>query len=107
MKKIQYLFVTIVLGIMFTSCGDSFLTQYPEGGVLLEDQYTSLPDNLQGSIMGIYSKMYEYGGDHDAFGQRAIDMYGDIQSGDMAMKKAGYGWVILCLCSRLYLVILL
>ena len=92
MKKIQYLFATIVLALVMTSCGDAFLTRYPEGGVLLQDQYDQLPDNLKGSIMGIYSKLYEYGGDHDSFGQRAIDMYGDIQSGDMAMKKSSYGW---------------
>ena len=92
MKKIQYLFATLILGIALTSCGDAFLTQYPEGGTLLQQQYETLPDNLKGSIMGIYSKMYEYGGDHDAFAQRAIDIYGDIQSGDMAMKKSSYGW---------------
>jgi len=91
MKKIKYLFVSIVLGLTFTSCGDSFLTQYPEGGVLLEDQFANLPDNLKGSILGIYSKLYEYG-NHDTFGQRSIDMYGDIQCGDMAMKKSSYGW---------------
>ena len=91
MRKIKYLFTTIVLGLALTSCGDSFLTQYPEGGVLLQDQFDKLPDNLKGSIMGIYSKLYEYG-DHDTFGQRSIDMYGDIQSGDMAMKKSSYGW---------------
>ena len=44
MKKIQYLFATIALGLVLTSCGDSFLTQYPEGGVLLSDQYAKLPD---------------------------------------------------------------
>ena len=91
MKKIQYLFATIVLGLGLTSCGDSFLTQYPEGATLLEEQYQKLPDRLQGSIMGIYSKLYEYGG-HSTFGQRSIDMYTDIQSGDMAMKKSSYGW---------------
>lgn len=91
MKKIQYLFATIVLGASLTSCGDSFLTQYPEGGVLLEDQYQKLPDKLEGAILGIYSKLYEYGG-HSTFGLRSIDMYGDIQSGDMAMKKSSYGW---------------
>ena len=91
MKKIQYLFATLVLGLGLTSCGDSFLTQYPEGGVLLEEQYQNLPDRLQGAMFGIYSKLYEYG-DHSTFGQRSIDMYGDIQSGDMAMKKSSYGW---------------
>ena len=92
MKNVKYLFATIILGLGLTSCGDSFLTQYPEGSVLLEDQFASLPDNLKGSILGIYSKLYEYGGDHDEFGLRAIDMYGDIQSGDMAMKNSSYGW---------------
>lgn len=91
MKKIQYLFATIVLGLGLTSCGDSFLTQYPEGGTLLEEQYQSLPDRLKGAIFGIYSKLYEYG-DHDTFGKRSLDMYSDIQSGDMAMKKSDYGW---------------
>ena len=91
MKRVKYLFATIVLGLALTSCGDSFLTQYPEGGVLLEDQFANLPDNLKGSILGIYSKLYEYS-NHDTFGQRSIDMYGDIQSGDMAMKNSSYGW---------------
>lgn len=91
MKQIKYAILTIVLGLGLTSCGDSFLTQYPEGGVLLEDQYKSLPDKLEGAIKGIYSKLYEYG-NHDTFGQRSMDMYADIQSGDMAMKKSSYGW---------------
>ena len=94
MKKIQFLFATIVLALVMTSCGDAFLTRYPEGGVLLQDQYDGLSkaQQLEGAIKGIYSKMYEYGGSHDAFGQRAIDMYGDIQCGDMALKKTNYGW---------------
>lgn len=91
MKKAKYILASIVMGLGLSSCGDSFLTQYPDGGVLLQDQYEQLPDNLQGSILGIYSKLYEYGG-HDTFGKRSLDMYSDIQSGDMAMKKSSYGW---------------
>ena len=93
MKKIQYLLVAlVVIALSFTGCKDDFLTTHPEGGVLLEDQFAQLPDNLTGSIMGIYSLLYEYGGEHDEFGQRGIDMYGDFQSGDMAMKNETYGW---------------
>ena len=92
MKNVKYLFATLVLGLGLTSCGDSFLTQYPEGATLLEDQYQQLPDRLQGAIFGIYSKLYAYGGNHDTFGKRSLDMYSDIQSGDMAMKKNSYGW---------------
>lgn len=91
MKNVKYLFVTIALGLVLTSCGDSFLTQNPEGGMLTEEQFKSLPDNLTGSIMGIYSSLYA-ASDHDEFGQRSIDMYGDIQSGDMAKPLDGYGW---------------
>lgn len=93
MKKIQYLFATLVLSLGLASCGDSFLTQYPEGGVMLEDQYNSLTeaDKLEGAVFGLYSKLYEYG-DHSTFGERSIDMYGDIQCGDMAMQRTGYGW---------------
>lgn len=79
------------MGLGLSSCGDSFLTQYPEGGVLLEDQYQKLPDKLQGAVLGIYTKLYEYGG-HSTFGKRSLDMYSDIQSGDMAMKRNSYGW---------------
>ena len=53
MKNVKYLFATLVLGLGLTSCGDSFLTQYPEGATLLEDQYQQLPDRLQGAIFGI------------------------------------------------------
>ena len=92
MKRIQYLLGALVIALSFTGCKDDFLSTHPEGGVLLEDQFAQLPDNLTGSIMGIYSLLYEYGGEHDEFGQRAIDMYGDFQSGDMAMKNETYGW---------------
>ena len=91
MKKIKYILATLVLGLGLSSCGDSFLTQYPEGATLFEEQYQKLPDRQQGAIFGIYSKLYEYG-DHDTFGKRSLDMYSDIQSGDMAMKKSSYGW---------------
>lgn len=91
MKKIQYLFASLVISLGLASCGDSFLTQYPEGGLLLEDQYDKVPDRLAGSVRGIYSKLYEYG-NHDTFGERSIDMYTDIQSGDMAMSRSNYGW---------------
>jgi len=93
MKKLQYIFATVVLSAGLVSCGDNFLTQYPEGGVMLEEQFNALTDadKLKGTLFGLYSKLYEYGG-HSTFGERSIDMYGDIQCGDMAMQRAGYGW---------------
>ena len=94
MKKLQYIFATVVLSAGLVSCGDNFLTQYPEGGVMLEEQFNALTDadKLKGTLFGLYSKLYEYGGSHSSFGERSIDMFGDIQCGDMAMQRAGYGW---------------
>ena len=94
MKKITYILSTLVLGLALTSCGDSFLNKYPEGGTMLEEQFEKLPleEKLKGSLYGLYSRLYAYGGSHSSFGERSIDMYEDIQSGDMAMKRAGYGW---------------
>jgi hypothetical protein len=94
MKKITYILSTLVLGLALTSCGDSFLNKYPDGGSMLEEQFEKLPlkEKLKGSLYGMYSRLYAYGGSHSSFGERSIDMYEDIQSGDMAMKRAGYGW---------------
>ncbi|MCR5049840.1 MAG: RagB/SusD family nutrient uptake outer membrane protein [Paludibacteraceae bacterium] len=91
MKKLKYKFAALILGLALISCGDRFLDQYPEGGTLLPKQFDEMQDNLEGSIRGLYTKLYEYG-DHDTFGQRSIDMRGDIQSGDMALQRINYGW---------------
>jgi len=92
MKKNIFVLSLAMVALLLGSCSEDYLSRYPEGGTLLEDQYQKLEDAVEGSILGIYSKMYAYGGEHDAFGQRAIDMYGDLLSGDMAMASSTYGW---------------
>ncbi len=79
------------LALLLTSCADSFLSQEPQNGTILEDQYDRLDDNIEGSARAVYSVLYEYS-DHDSFGQRSLDMYSDLTSGDMAMKSENYGW---------------
>ena len=87
----------IILGVatvmmLFNSCKASWLEQYPEGSTITEGQFVEMEGALEGSVMGIYSLMYAFGGDHDTFGQRSIDMYGDFTCGDMAMSTQNYGW---------------
>lgn len=91
MKKIQYLFATIVLGLTLSSCGDDFLTRDPYGYTITQGQYEKLSNQLEGSMRGIYSMMYNVT-DHDEFGKRSIDMYTDIMCGDMALTNYTYGW---------------
>ena len=78
--------------LLFVSCSESFLTQEPGGASITEAQAKAMDNFLRGSVLGIYTNMYAYGGEHDAFGQRSIDMYGDLLCGDMALKTQNYGW---------------
>jgi hypothetical protein len=92
MKKLQYLFVLAATTLLASSCAESYLDQYPAGSTITEDQYKKMDDVVSGTVKGVYPLLYAYGGDHDSFGQRSIDMYGDILCGDMAMKTFNYGW---------------
>ncbi len=89
MKRI---FGLTILALLLASCSDKYLTRYYSGGTLFEDQYVEQDNTIDGSLIGIYSKLYEYGSGHDEFGQRSIDMYCDFMCGDMAMSSASYGW---------------
>ncbi len=57
----------------------------------MQSQFEQLDNTLEGSMRGIYSMMYTYSA-HDVFGQRSIDMYGDILCSDMALTDRRYGW---------------
>lgn len=91
MKKYISIFA-IAIALVMSSCADSWLQQEPGGASITEDQYQNMEDALRGTLLGIYSSMYAYGGDHDVFGQRSIDMYGDFTCGDIAMTTFSYGW---------------
>ena len=60
-------------------------------------------DNVtEGTVKGVYSLLYAYAGEHDYFGQRSIDMYGDLTCGDMAMNSQRYGWFVTDAYGRAY-----
>lgn len=78
--------------LLLSACSESFLTQEPGGSSITEEQYKRMDNSAEGSVKGIYTQLYAYGGAHDYFGQRSIDMYGDLLCGDMALKTQNYGW---------------
>ncbi len=93
MKKIQYLLVLTAATFIATSCADSYLNQEPGGSSITEEQYYRMDNAVEGLVKGVYPRLYShFSDDHQSFGQRAIDMYGDLLCGDMAMKTQNYGW---------------
>ena len=92
MKKLQYLLVLAAVALIAYGCADSYLSQEPGGSTITEEQYYRMDNAVEGTVKGVYPLLYPYGGDHDVFGQRSIDMYGDILCGDMALSTFNYGW---------------
>ncbi len=91
MKNVYRIAIVLFSAAVMVSCGDSFLTRDPYGSTITQGQYEQLANQLEGSMRGIYSMMYSVS-DHDAFGKRSIDMYGDLMCGDMALTNYTYGW---------------
>lgn len=91
-KEVKYIFTLTIIGLLAGGCSDSYLNQEPGGSTITEDQYNRMDNVVEGTVRGVYTLLYPYGGDHDSFGQRSIDMYGDLLCGDMAMNTFNYAW---------------
>ena len=91
MKNInKWIFASFCV-ITLASCSESFLVRDPYGDTITQGQYEKMANQLEGSLRGIYSMMYNVT-DHDEFGKRSIDMYTDIMCGDLALTNHIYGW---------------
>ncbi len=93
MKKLHYIFILVIMTVLANGCADSYLNQEPGGSTITEEQYYRMDNAVEGLVKGVYPRFYShFNDDHMSFGQRAIDMYGDLLCGDMAMKTQNYGW---------------
>jgi|25_taG_2_1085351.scaffolds.fasta_scaffold02680_3 hypothetical protein len=80
-------------------CSEEFLEKEPSE-FLTQEQVTEAAENnadvLAGTLAGIYSLQFESesGGttNHDDFGQKGYDIYGDMLSGDLALSVSSFGW---------------
>lgn len=102
MKKTLIILATISLTL--ASCGDSFLTREYAGGNISQDVFDKLSSSkLEGTLHGLYSMIYTDGSSsHDVFGQRSIDLWGDICCGDIAVTNKTYGWLYSDECMKTY-----
>lgn len=92
--------VLLFIGGISYSCSEDFLEVEPTE-FLTQEQVAAAavnnPDVIAGSLSGIYTLMFETGTggtdlDHDDFGQKGYDIYGDMLSGDLALSISTYGW---------------
>lgn len=98
MKNKLYI-LTVLTAFTLASCD---LNQMPGGSTITEEQYQAMDNVTEGTVKGVYSLLYAYAGEHDYFGQRSIDMYGDLTCGDMAMNTQRYGWFVTDAYGRAY-----
>ena len=99
MKNINIKLSVIASLFLLASCGEDFLDEQPSEFLTQEQVGEAAAVNpavIEGTISGIYSTMFatESGGttNHDDFGHKGYDIYGDMLSGDMALSVSTYGW---------------
>lgn len=80
-------------------CSEDFLEKQPTQ-FLTTDQIGEAaeknPDVVAGTMNGIYALTVQTGTggttNHDDFGHKGYDIFGDMLTGDMALSVSGYGW---------------
>ncbi len=96
--KRTYIITLAVVAIM-AGCKKSDLVERPTETIdfdRLGDAVKQDPSLLNGMVAGLYSTMYNTGVGgttrDDDFGQKGIDIYTDMLSGDMVLGDVVYGW---------------
>ncbi|WP_375334454.1 RagB/SusD family nutrient uptake outer membrane protein [Flagellimonas sp. C4] len=99
MKNINIKLSVIASLFLLASCGEDFLDEQPSEFLTQEQVGEAAAVNpavIEGTISGIYSTMFATGSggttNHDDFGHKGYDIYGDMLSGDMALSVSTYGW---------------
>lgn len=94
--KLTGVAAALFLGV---SCSEDFLEKQPSEFLTADqvaDAATNNPDVLAGTMAGIYTLQFESGTggttNHDDFGQKGYDIYGDMLSGDLALSVSSFGW---------------
>lgn len=81
-------------------CSEDFLDPVRNTNVLTSEDIANFSDEnpalIEGTLDGIFSFMIQDGGitgnRHYDFGQKGVDIWLDIVSGDMALSTSSYGW---------------
>lgn len=98
MKK-SIFYSIIAASLILMGCSEDFLDPVRNTNVLTDHDFNEFselnPDLVVGTLDGIASFIIEPGGitdQHYDFGQKGVDIWMDMLSGDMALSTSGYGW---------------
>ena len=95
------LYITILAtGLLTLGCSKDYLETKPTEFISkdqIDDASELNPDILEASLRGIYATMFQMGSggtdlNHDDFGHKGYDIYGDMLSSDMVLGGTTYGW---------------
>lgn len=99
MKK-SYLCIVVAASLLGVGCSQDFLDPVRDTSVLTNSDIANIaeanPEIVEGSLEGVYSYMINdqqvLAGQHIDFGQKGVDIWLDMLTGDMALSATAYGW---------------
>ncbi|MCZ8090977.1 RagB/SusD family nutrient uptake outer membrane protein [Flavobacterium sp.] len=100
MKK-SIIYSIVITSLLSVGCSEEFLDPVRNTAVITSEDISNLAGNnpalVAGTLDGISSFMVQPGGStstarHYDLGQKGIDIYLDLLSGDMALSANSYGW---------------
>ena len=94
--KRSLIYSLVAASVMLTACSEDFLDPIRNTNQLttadIADNADVNPALVAGTLEGIYSFMVDTGTRHYDLGQKGVDIWLDIVSGDMALSANSYGW---------------
>lgn len=95
MKLIIKALTPLLFAVAVVGCKKDYLETKPSNAVT-EEQIFGKTSDIFAAVDGMYKALYAFGangnGDHDNFGQKAVDLSMDMMGNDMIMHLQGYNW---------------
>ena len=98
--KRNLIYSILLTSLAFVGCSEEFLDPQRDTSVLTSEDLSGFSDInpalVEGTLEGIASFMIQdfgvTGSRHYDFGQKGVDIWTDMVSGDMALSGSAYGW---------------
>ena len=92
MKRIFYILLSASV-IFLSGCKKGYLESMPTASVAEADMFSTVA-GANTALNGMHRSTFLFGGTHDKFGQKAIDLAIDLLGEDLFQSERGYGWFV-------------